>query len=897
MSDFLKNILVIAFKYDNVDDFLKDEHVIALKQEIANNSISNKDFIGFIQGVFYSSASRETDFISRNLLTSIFNQKPVLNIADYRSYLRFRAIPVWENYRNQHSDFFDNLSKRITDYLTCHSVDETIKAFSKYLNEIINVTQISYATICDLLNKYKNSYEVHDMVLLSEVSASIKTLIQSFNSKSKEKFVASYLESRVNEIRPYFIQKNHSESQQVQMSKKKYVDFILSDVVMRQNFRNILNEFYHDVIEKEDFDEIVKNIYSNNASANEWNLEFLGLNRKPAFEPYYDSSVAYTRATTNFLPLIKKSFDLSDINLINDYIKNIDNVSLKKEIKRKIKKSNIPLLEKFAVVLKEAKGELTILNGEFVIVSKTKVLSDSMKREAKEYRKTLKKYISFKNRALSVYYHQIDIMNKIVPSFQNNIVLDFTDDNYIFDIKKFNELFSVEFFIKLARCLDYENIGHSLGNSDNAAKLRKLLFTDHLLASVMFDGGDVTLIADIINSIDSINSGKLAKSFTINDLPKIVKMANIHKYNNDFMGSILSDEVVEKIINNNQFIQGPNTPEAIKDRLNKALALMIKAHDIDHSAIPYFKPVKYKNITLKRYLNDDPRILTSGIDSNTCFKINGNDNDYLFYSVASKNGLVIEILCDNIMCGRATAHLFCNVLMINGLRTSNNEYQSSTLDDSEKNRNMLRALEILAYKLIQDTSHSNCPIDYVICNKAGILESSEFDGAYELIDDQLLRRHIIDTYSDDYQDFINNFKQYLIQAPYADSYEDCPFTTDFGHFPVFLIASRDNRRLERLSDISYNTADAIYERPKINIVGKGQLVGEALRVVQRNDALDYYKKNGTSDGFKKKNHNYKYENYVIDDNKYFLYISPDLAPDVLWNDDYPESGFGKYLKK
>ena len=92
-------------------------------------------------------------------------------------------------------------------------------------------------------------------------------------------------------------------------------------------------------------------------------------------------------------------------------------------------------------------------------------------------------------------------------------------------------------------------------------------------------------------------------------------------------------------------------------------------------------------------------------------------------------------------------------------------------------------------------------IDYVVCNKAGILESSYFNNCYDIIPEHIAEQPI-DIYNDDWQDFISLPKYLLKQSNRGDK---IPFTTDYGHYPALLIASYDNQQLSRMSDIGYSS--------------------------------------------------------------------------------------------
>ena len=235
--------------------------------------------------------------------------------------------------------------------------------------------------------------------------------------------------------------------------------------------------------------------------------------------------------------------------------------------------------------------------------------------------------------------------------------------------------------------------------------------------------------------------------------------------------------------------------------------------------------------------------------------------------------------------------------MINGVRVIGNEYQPSSYEKFQRNNDMIEALKILSNKLVEMTTDSNCPIDYVVSNKSGILESAEYNDLFPLVDENLFVNPF-DSYDDDFKEFAEMFREkgYLQEVPYYSGGRVAPFTTDFGHYPIVLITSRDGMPLETFRDIAYIGPEAIYERPAEEIIiGGGTLSGEALRRVRKIDALSYINNGGDPKEFKLKDYNgIVYKSYSISGNDYTLI---DYNDELHCNSSVSGDGPKQYEKK
>ena len=874
----LSNLEIISSKFNGPFEFLNDPYVNEIIEKVYKKNIDKKTYSYIINSMINSlKCSGDT----KQMLKKIFEEKSTITISNYRKFLRYYSLKRWEIYKKDNCRLYENLGQKITDYIKTHSVESTMHFFEVEFRNISTICEKSIDSIELLLKRIKTSIDYNDIVNLSNEAALLKDLIRRFNLISKEKFIYMDVSKNVEFIRDYFkIESNQKQSFNNVIKINLYIDLLFKDPFIRTSIRNKINEFYDEVIDSNDLKEIIKNILIDNHKSN---LEKFCLQIPANYSLFY-STKSYNRLNQNYMKKVNDSFDINQLDIINNYL--FGSVEQRNHSKMHLTKENIFLLEQIRPLLIESSSYFDIKDNKIVLVSNLYVLSIDEEKEIKKYNLAFNKYLSLCSSILRPYKQLAEFRKNLEVNNKSDSNLSFTDDNYKFDITKSSKLLNLKFIAKILDNLDLEKLDNMTIKDSDISKIKKLLITDGLLASLLVESKDETIIPNILNNIDIININSFGNNFNIDNLHKIIEKTNSFlSHTDEFTLALLSDEVCEKIINSTEFLQGSNTEESIRIRLNRAVKLMLATQDIKFSSVPYFEDEIYEDIVLHRYLNNDPTALTSGIDSQTCFKIAANDNDYLFYSLANKNGFIIQILQDGKMIGRATAHAYANMIMINGLRTADNNYISSSLDDVNKNKKMIKALKNLGNKIIELTSDNNCPVDFVVSNKAGILESPEFDGMFDILPEHIFTRHIIDTNNDDFDLFVHDFKDCLQQAQYYTKADEVPFQTDFGSYPIVMISNREGKYLNKMWDIAFDTPNAIYQRPNKKISGQGKLSLDLINKINRINALKYYKDGKDISKFKRVDYSdIVFKKYIINDNGYYLEKDNEII-EVDLNDD------------
>ena len=822
---------------------------------IANNSSSGYEFLNdlYIKDVIENIKTNynlENYKLIINLLAKILNEKnsdiledlfenpPVFSMPSYKKYLRFKGQKEFEKYKEKNNIIYDNLFTRICNYLKTESVFKTSQVFDLQIKKIEEVLGIDKEKILHLFENYKYGYQHNNKEIQAKSASGINTIIKAFNSKSKEKFIQKYVQLGVDKTSINF--KNNTNT--LLFDSDNFSDFLFSGD-LGSKFRLFIKDKFNLDVSDDDLCKIVSNILSGKQNEN---LEFFDIDL-PDDKNLLKKSKSYKRLRDNYLSKIRREFLFDDISYMNQYM--YSTKSQRQKLKNYFSKKQLRLLDEIRDIFNEAGAYFIISNYELIALSQYKLPSYLEEKKIKAANKKYDMYNSFCNLVFKNFYAE----------------------------KKNNSFF--EYLIDFsAICYLMENVSDKTFdtldcNSQRYNNLKNLLFDNGLISLIIFSSDNLDFVDKIINNNSVISS------FDINNLVNIEKDINVFDYVDDMTFALLGFDVSKKIVYNRQFLYDDNSFDNINLRLRKADDLMYRSEFVKTSSIPYFDPIKYNDLVLERYNNNDPSILTSGIDSNTCFKLSAVENDYLFYSILNKNGMVVKISDKDGMVARITCHRFFNVLMINSIRSVTNSYEVLSIDDVKRNDDIVKIVEMFADKMINDTSMDDCPIDFVVCNKAGVLKLDKYNKNYKVIPDILFRMPI-DVYSSDFDEFKNMYndsEQFLQSVPNFDG-SDHPFITDYGNYPILLLKSRDNKKLDRRVDFNFQSpVDKYVRNDKVLYIGTGNilLTEDEIKQINRIDAISYI-----SNGFDVSLYQLplyegkKFTNYVIT-NSYYMLIDSD----------------------
>lgn len=738
-------------------------------------------------------------------LKDLLKPLPVITISSYRKIYEIEAEEQWKQLKSKNRDLFSSFFQRMYIQLEIYGIEKVEKDYNNNLHIMAEVLGKDYDDIRSKIISLNYFLKSNDTKNAEKIKEDLKQYYKKFVILSKKRFIDEYVDKRLNSIKKYF-SKISSNNSLKQMTENEFINVIKSRDNLYGKLLNGVNANFNINLSNLDFERMIISILN---KQDEETYKILNI-KKPEFYDDIKQMKSFRRLRANYVRKIKENIKPELYGICEKYLNSpLEN----KNLKSYFSQEQILFLNDIINLMKESKS-IVDFNNDMLFVSEYKEFTKENKKELEKFNYNISIFNEIKKIIFDMYIRENETYNelyKIVEEDVNNKELSgdiiFNDSN--FELTDFSYAFNEKIIKNFISKLEEESF-LSLNNYEYM-KLKDLLISDKLLAPMLYDNLNQAKLYELINNFHNIYSIIDYSLINKSNLDLIFKKLNVYKYANEKQINMLGLEVVEKIINSNQFMDVKVTDDDIKERLVKAEDLLNRAETVTLSTVPYID-VNKNGVYISRYLNNDPKILTSGIDTNSCFKLSANDNDFLYYTILNKNGFVIKFTNkDGKLLGKAIGIRRNNILEINGIRNSDNSNLITSKEQYTQYKNMLEAFDLYATKIIEETKDTNTPIDFVVSNKAGLLESSEFNDRYEILGSHLFDNPI-DTTNEDWYKFVHTYdgckKNYLQQAS-----DNTIFTTDFGHYPVVMIKKRDGKNLERLFDISYDDPEAIYERP------------------------------------------------------------------------------------
>lgn len=738
-------------------------------------------------------------------LKDLLKPLPIITISSYRKIYEIEAEEQWKQLKSKNRDLFSSFFQRMYIQLEIYGIEKVEKDYNNNLHIMAEVLGKDYDDIRSKIISLNYFLKSNDTKNIEKIKEDLKQYYKKFVILSKKRFVNEYVDDKLNSIKKYF-SKISSNKILKQMTENEFINVIKSRDNLYGKLLNGVNANFNINLSNLDFERMIISILN---KQDEETYKILNI-KKPEFYDDIKQMKSFRRLRANYVRKIRENIKPELYGICEKYLNNpLEN----KNLKSYFSQEQILFLNDIINLMKESKSTVDF-NNDMLFLSEYKEFTKENKKELENFNYDISIFNEIKKIIFDMYIREKETYNelyKIVEEDVNNKELSgdiiFNDSN--FELTDFSYAFDEKIIKNFISKLEEESF-LSLNNYEYM-KLKDLLISDKLLAPMLYDNLNQAKLYELINNFHNIYSIIDYSLINKSNLDLIFKKLNVYKYANGKQINMLGLEVVEKIINSNQFMDVKVTDDDIKERLVKAEDLLNRAENVTLSTVPYID-VNKNGVYISRYLNNDPKILTSGIDTNSCFKLSANDNDFLYYTILNKNGFVIKFTNkDGKLLGKAIGIRRNNILEINGIRNSDNSNLITSKEQYTQYKNMLEAFDLYASKIIEETKDTNTPIDFVVSNKAGLLESSEFNDRYEILGSHLFDNPI-DTTNDDWYKFVHTYdgckKNYLQQAS-----DNTIFTTDFGHYPVVMIKKRDGKNLERLFDISYDDPEAIYERP------------------------------------------------------------------------------------
>lgn len=763
-----------------------------------------------------------TEYIGENeRLNLLFTSQPKITIDVYRKTSLFIAEKEYEEHERKQSTIPHGFYQILENEMAQYGALKTLKKYEREIQTIANIVNMPVNELKKIILNVRhdqNKPQLSQGVLAARNT--LKEIIRKATAKYKESFIKRIIDEKLELLKKYTFSKEKTKNT-YQLPVHNFIESITTNPILSETLSSYIaqkigiipssNQIEETILAsfEENYVDLLKRIYKIETpscfNAFIKNKAYIRLKQyyEPKLNKFFKNS--NDKEKERIIEVLKAKTKLKELSQKD----NLEYQRTKKRLKSIIPHDFQITLEEISTLLIEANCELVLKNGQLFFDIQSKVSKEEIK-ECKEYIKKEKALKNIHDFIFRYYINQNQLINSLVK--QSPTPLSAIEENYYINTDYW---FSKEKIIKAIDAIDKEKIERMSKKDFNL--LKKFLLEDGLLWAYIANNIDLTTFAKIINNFESIIACSSIEEITIENLKNIIKKANLYDYANDLIIGLLGADITAKIINYNQFSGVNVSDEIIYSRLRKAVDLSVRSEKINTSSLPFNCDVKKNNYKLSRYMNNDPAIFTSGIDTKTCFFISVNENDFFFYSLLNKNGYVIKITDkDNHLVARATCFRKNNVLMINGIRCKNNKVIASSQEETNEMIEIVELVKLMAQKMIELTSQDECPIDFVVCNKAGILENDDIDNAFrfENVNPDFFREPI-NIYEQDWEEFVHTYdgkEQLLQEVPYTPNKS---FTTDFGnHYPAILVASRNNMGFLSVRDISLKDQPPTYKRPR-----------------------------------------------------------------------------------
>jgi len=731
------------------------------------------------------------------------NSKPL--IKNFESIFQYMAEISWEDYRKVNSDFYNNIFGKICAELrNSNTLEDALfnLALIDEMKEILRKEEFDKISLA--MEEYYRIYHsnaINKIEKLMPAKDLIATYASLYVSKSKDNYINEQILQYYQSLRNYYELKinNPLVYKQLILSKKKQI--------FCEKYQNNDPNIYN-------FLEKLINTYSSQSSPEDIRYlinEFLIhdkvklLDVFPLPDCYYD----YQR--------YKKACKLI-IRLNHGYIQY-----------NGVEVSNYQDIISF-----DYNSQMYIYTG--------KMFTENNLQDINDYQNKYQLFEKIK-KAIMMEIQSLDLGDKIDEELKNNLItkLPFTDEYFEFKDKK---ILSGQGEICFKRLIDRTIndlngfVSSSLTNDESYQKVYHLFIKQAIFWLLLIADNE---LLDELNEL-GINKENIIK--IVNNMPNLIKLAEdfqldltnfkelllvkqINEYTDASGVAILGRDIIEKLY---MELGYKDDCEMVIRVAKELVCQMIRRNK---STVPYVSG-KYLNYHYSLYDSQDVSVLTSGIDTDACFRISGFCHDFLHYCVLDKNGFVIKITDDfGNFIARAAGFRHGNCVFINQLRTiydcSGNNYDGQY----ECERQDIIATFIKCCQDIVTTSQRNPQetkkIEFVFVTKSYSLD--DVLGNVSVSVTEKIGSSPMDTRSEDWTYFLEN----------TSNLEKCSicgyFETDYGNYPLICVASTKKITDIKPRDIKKRNVPALYERKRSRVIVTNKNCQEVVRIINRINAI------------------------------------------------------------
>lgn len=706
-------------------------------------------------------------------------------ISNYQSRLQYVTDRLWEETREKNINYYTNIFGKICTYLSEYDNFYYAIRYLPFLSKMQEVLGDKYELLIKAMKEYHTIY--HSGSKLDDISNSrnqISNLAALYISISKEKYKKSIATDFYDSLKLYFIPKKTNP-----VIQKRVLEY-----QQKHEFKKL-------------FQKGNKEIYS-----------FLN-NVIDEFGKSFNKDLIHNMI---------ESFIVDDCTKLESFInvpRGFNNYQRYKEARKLVNRLNSNYIKITDLELKRFLDIIKYDNSKKQYYYSGPIFTDNDIDAFNEYKRKQIMFEKLKQRII-LKSKELPINDEITREELNDIARDFpfNDDYYEFDTTIFDDIdvgnflnayFSRDTYIKNDLFFDdkvYSFINQFFINNN----LVWLMLIDYIFESdidkIYYDDLDKEVLFNLINNTKEIVRLANFFNYDINVYENVMKLSKLSECASEESIAILGKDIILELCENRQY-----TNDNTKEIVEMAKSLVCQMVKRDKSTVPYISG-KLGNYKYSMYDSQDIDILLSGINTNSCFRIDGNDHDFLHYCALDKNGFVIKIVdeYDNFI-AKASGFRNGNGVYINQLRTiyDSGGYGYEGNSESEK-KAIIETFKKACRDIVAISQNNPCErdkIDFVLVTDSYALENEE-SNVSETVESKIGYAPMDHT-SDDWVNFVQNTANLQEVLNEKDI-----FSTDYGRYSLICVAAsgkieiNENTKLR----IKRKNVPALYSRKRSMIV-------------------------------------------------------------------------------
>ncbi len=701
----------------------------------------------------------------------------------------------YKKYRSEHHNEYENLFGKICTELKNNTVFDEALLHLSFLDQMQSVLGKKGRLLVDAMKKYFAIYHgdnPNKVVSIQLYQNTIAKLSALYVAKSKEVYKKEKKRKAREWILPYFtLNLDHPDiKKKIKHQKQKHYLKVLY-----QEKNDVLMSFLQELIDKEK-DSVSSSLLS---SMIDYFIlqEGTDLSRIVTKPSYYDAYKTYKKAIklTNRLNSGYISYDGDEVKYYRSFI-TFDEKDKSYKVDMKVD------------------DELLLSQDNFNYEKWERVF------------RNLRKEIILKA-------HTLDVDESISLDLVNYVKkrIPMSDEYYVFDSENVYQEFHLSDFLAVCKMKGDLTLSQeqSLIDEESYQNVKQLFVNNGLLwimlfifKSNLFKPEDkeyhIRNYQKLIHNMNQITMFVKGSNLSLTQFSDVLLMNAISSCCSSEDMAILGKEVIEKLYRNTDF-----TNKDEKVIVDRAKRLFSRGMLRSKSTVPYIKG-HYGNYSYSLYDAQDETALLAGIHTDSCFRPDGTDNDFMHYCILDKNGFIIKI-CDYFgnFIARASGFRNGNCVLINQLRTiydKNGLYRGSSRNEQQDIIETFKKACNDIVTVSQNNPLEQVKIDFVFVNKSYTLAYMRSNVGGDVF--AKITNSLVDTKSEDWLDFVGTTRNL------KDARFNKRFTTDYGDYQLICVASKKKRESVRFHEVNLCDVPAIYERErsKVEVVLAPTLVEE-----------------------------------------------------------------------